>query len=218
MTLPSSGSIAMSQVNAELSFSPTATISFNDSSVRTLTGTSPGTSLVLPTGFYGKSSSVTYTTLWYSEGGPSPSPEGLQPDTYLWEQWTSPSNSYYYAAALAKGIGPAAGGHQYWKGIDFAFELSADSSPYNGWYYIYNVNMIFVGNQPSTIFSSVSFPSPGGWGGGTFPSASTSRYYDSYYSTTSFSWSVPMAAYTGTYYLTQPSMKYQIATKSFVVA
>jgi len=218
MTLPSSGSIAMSQVNAELSFSPTATISFNDSSVRTLTGTSPGTSLVLPTGFYGKSSSVTYTTLWYTEGGPSSSPEGLQPSQYLWDQWTSPSGYHYYALALAEGTGPSAGGHQYWKGIDFAFQLSATPDQYTGANYIYNVNMIFVGNQPSTIFSSVSFPSPGGWGGGTFPSASASRYYDSVYSETAFAWSTPLAAYTGSYYLTTPTPAYTLVTKSFVVA
>jgi hypothetical protein len=59
MTLPSSGSIAMSQVNTELGLSSTAQISFNDTTVRTLTGTSAGTALILPTNFYGKTHRIT---------------------------------------------------------------------------------------------------------------------------------------------------------------
>lgn len=42
MALPSSGSISLSQVNVELDLSPTATISFNDSAVRSLFGVSSG--------------------------------------------------------------------------------------------------------------------------------------------------------------------------------
>lgn len=65
MTLNSSGaislggSIAGQSVNLELGVSATATITMNQTSVRTLTGTTAGTALVIPTNFYGKSSSVT---------------------------------------------------------------------------------------------------------------------------------------------------------------
>lgn len=64
MTLNSSGPISLGgstagqSVNLELGLSATAQISFNDAAVRTLTGTSSGTSLVMPTNFYGKSSTV----------------------------------------------------------------------------------------------------------------------------------------------------------------
>lgn len=61
MTLNSSGPISLGgstsgqSVNLELNKSATAQISFNDAAVRTLTGTSAGTALVMPTNFYGKS-------------------------------------------------------------------------------------------------------------------------------------------------------------------
>jgi len=63
MTLPSSGSISLSQVNTELGLSSTAQISFNDAAVRTLTGTTTNSTLTLPTNFYGKSNrvSISYT-------------------------------------------------------------------------------------------------------------------------------------------------------------
>lgn len=64
MTLNSSGPISLGgstagqSVNLELGQSATAQISFNDANVRTLTGTSSGSTLVMPTNFYGKSSVV----------------------------------------------------------------------------------------------------------------------------------------------------------------
>lgn len=64
MTLNSSGPISLGgstagqSVNLELGQSATAQISFNDAAVRTLTGTTSGTALVMPTNFYGKSSVV----------------------------------------------------------------------------------------------------------------------------------------------------------------
>lgn len=62
MTLNSSGPISLGgsttgqSVNLELGQPATAQISFNDAAVRTLTGTSANTALVMPTNFYGKSS------------------------------------------------------------------------------------------------------------------------------------------------------------------
>ena len=48
------GSTSGQSVNLELGKSATAQISFNDADVRTLTGTSSGTALIMPTNFYGK--------------------------------------------------------------------------------------------------------------------------------------------------------------------
>lgn len=61
MTLPSSGAISLSQVNTELGYSSTATISLNDSAVRSLAGVSSGT--ISMSNLYGKSSrvSISYT-------------------------------------------------------------------------------------------------------------------------------------------------------------
>lgn len=67
MTLNASGPISLGgsttgqSVNLELGQSATAQISFNDAAVRTLTGTSTNTALVMPTNFYGKSKKFTYT-------------------------------------------------------------------------------------------------------------------------------------------------------------
>ena len=61
MALNSSGQLSLGgattgqSVDLELGQGSTTTISFNDTNVRTLTGTSAGTALTLPTGFYGKS-------------------------------------------------------------------------------------------------------------------------------------------------------------------
>lgn len=60
MTLNASGPISLGgsttgqSVNIELGQSATAQISFNDTNVRTLTGTTAGTALVMPTNFWGK--------------------------------------------------------------------------------------------------------------------------------------------------------------------
>jgi SPRY domain len=75
MTLNSSGPISLGgatagqSVNLELGYSATAQISFNDAAVRTLTGTTAGTALVMPTNFYGKSSGFTLTYLVVGGGG-----------------------------------------------------------------------------------------------------------------------------------------------------
>lgn len=57
MTLPSSGTISMSQVDVELGYSSSATISLNDTAVRTLFGKSSGT--ISMSDGYGKSSGFT---------------------------------------------------------------------------------------------------------------------------------------------------------------
>lgn len=67
MTLAASGAISLGgstatrSVNLELNLSATAQISFNDAAVRTLTGTSANTALIMPTNFYGKSLGATVT-------------------------------------------------------------------------------------------------------------------------------------------------------------
>lgn len=74
MTLNASGPISLGgstagqSVNLELGVSATTTRSFNDAAVRTLTGTTAGTALVMPTGFYGKSN-FTPTTVVVGGGG-----------------------------------------------------------------------------------------------------------------------------------------------------
>lgn len=69
MPLPSSGSISMSQVNTELQLSSTAQISFNDALVRSLTGTSSGSQITLPTNFYNTSYSPTSVEFLVVAGG-----------------------------------------------------------------------------------------------------------------------------------------------------
>jgi hypothetical protein len=66
MTLNASGPISLGgstagqSVNLELGAASNATISFNDAAVRTLTGTTAGTQLTMPGGFYGKSIAFTF--------------------------------------------------------------------------------------------------------------------------------------------------------------
>jgi hypothetical protein len=55
------GSTVGQSVNLELGQSATTTISFNDANVRTLTGTTAGTSLSMPGGFWGKSTGASFT-------------------------------------------------------------------------------------------------------------------------------------------------------------
>ena len=55
------GSTTGQSVNLELGQSTTATISFNDANVRTLTGTSSGSTLSMPGGFWGKGAEISLT-------------------------------------------------------------------------------------------------------------------------------------------------------------
>ena len=65
MTIVASGTITMGNLNTEMGYSATATISLNDAAMRTLSGTGSGTAVSLST-FYGKSNrksiSVTIAT------------------------------------------------------------------------------------------------------------------------------------------------------------
>ena len=63
------GSTTGQSVNLELGQSATATISFNDANVRTLTGTSASTSLSMPAGFWGKSSATPISSYIYDSTG-----------------------------------------------------------------------------------------------------------------------------------------------------
>jgi hypothetical protein len=56
-------------VNLQIGANATATISFNDAAVRTLTGTTAGTALVMPTNFYGKFAPFTMEYLVVAGGG-----------------------------------------------------------------------------------------------------------------------------------------------------
>lgn len=62
------GSTSGQSVNLELGQSATAQISFNDANVRTLTATSAGTALIMPTNFWGKGGGFTPVTRTYTSG------------------------------------------------------------------------------------------------------------------------------------------------------
>lgn len=63
------GSTTGQSVNLELGQSATAQISFNDANVRTLTGTTAGTALIMPTNFYGKGGFTPVTNTYTSGTG-----------------------------------------------------------------------------------------------------------------------------------------------------
>lgn len=124
------GSTAGQSVNLELSQSATAQISFNDTNVRTLTGTTAGTALVMPTNFYGKSNfsvsggstsvsgsstrsgagSKSVTTSSASAGTPV---GGTSPYSYLWQYvsgdtftpTTSTSSSTTFSVLITVALG-----------------------------------------------------------------------------------------------------------------
>ena len=133
MTLNSSGPISLGgstagqSVNLELGQSATAQISFNDANVRTLTGTSSGSALVMPTNFYGKSSvvisisdqtiygsdfSAAYAYYFLTAGGQveqSTQAGGINPTNL--QQWCTPTSaSSDYEALVTIVSGTLSGG------------------------------------------------------------------------------------------------------------
>jgi hypothetical protein len=92
MTLNASGPISLGgstvgeSVNLELGQSATATISFNDAAVRTLTGTTAGSTLSMPGGFWGKSTAP-YRFTFFNTSATTISPNNMFVDssgnTYL---------------------------------------------------------------------------------------------------------------------------------------
>lgn len=67
MTLQSSGAISLSQVNTELGFSSTATISLGDTAVRNLAGVSTGA--IAMSSLYGKTGGVTFSPVGSTNAG-----------------------------------------------------------------------------------------------------------------------------------------------------
>jgi len=87
MALPNNTTISLSDVNSELGYSSTATISLNDAAVRTLAGVSSGA--ISMSNLWGKSNAQTYTFTGYGE-----------------ESWTIPSGKTSFIAKL---YGPGGG-------------------------------------------------------------------------------------------------------------
>lgn len=78
------GSTTGQSVNLQLGQSATAQISFNDTAVRTLTGTSAGTALVMPTNFYGKGGFSAFNE-YVTGSGTKVAPSGAKNVTiYMW--------------------------------------------------------------------------------------------------------------------------------------
>ncbi|CAB5219459.1 hypothetical protein UFOVP229_75 [uncultured Caudovirales phage] len=100
------GSTTGQSVNLELGQSATATISFNDANVRTLTGTTAGASLSMPGGFWGKSNTTGFSNFLYGSNGLAydPYPTAGQP-------LVTPANQLYvfsriyYNGGTPQGIG-----------------------------------------------------------------------------------------------------------------
>jgi chitodextrinase len=116
--LPSSGAISLSDIRTELAAS--GTISLNDTAVRTLSGkTTPGSSEIMPTDFYGKSNA------------PPPSP------TYSFQSYSSTINegsqgAYYIATTLVP-----TGTTLYWT-INHITTSDADFTASNGSFSVNN--------------------------------------------------------------------------------
>jgi hypothetical protein len=128
MTLNASGPISLGgstsgqSVNLEIGAAATAQVSFNDANVRTLTGTSAGTQLSMPTDFWGKSFGATVnfvdTTVYAFNTGANATagyrinPSGLDYQSLnggaysslnQWVTPTSASNNYEVFATVSSG-------------------------------------------------------------------------------------------------------------------
>ena len=89
MALPNNTTISLSQVNSELGYGSTATISLNDAAVRTLAGVGGSGTSISMSNLWGKSNAQTYTFTGYGE-----------------ESWTIPSGKTSFIAKL---YGPGGG-------------------------------------------------------------------------------------------------------------
>jgi hypothetical protein len=133
MTLPASGALSLSQVLTELGLPAGTQINFNDSRIRTLTGTAAGTALRFPTDFYGKSfggstySNRSFSRLGYDEIG------------YYWVSPTSPRDTY--------------------RGYSLLIEMDISGSSISG--NIDRVYLSLEGSLSQNFFSSLTLPSVG---------------------------------------------------------
>jgi len=119
MTLPASGPISFSDVNVELAYSATATISLNDTAVRTLFGVASG-QISMSDG-YGKSNN-TYWILYRGIYNPTGNNYADPDSEYLVNPTTG--NSYHFYKQLVSGSYRTAG-----------WILNSDGTPATGAYY-----------------------------------------------------------------------------------
>lgn len=146
------GSTAGQSVNLELGQSATAQISFNDADVRSLTGTSSGTALIMPTNFYGKSAGLESHTVVTGTVG-SALNENLErgyslPDGY---GSISPTTSAIYSSATVRKVAYVQNGPPY----AYVLQIGATVSN-SGW-----TTMTIAGTKALTR-TSATFSTAGG--------------------------------------------------------
>lgn len=130
----------MSQVNTELGYSSTATISLNDSAVRTLAGVSSGA--ISMSNLQGKSNT---TTLY---AGSLSSDSGIAVLSTSWStQTVSRGNPLYFTVSYSQDSGQE---ESFWTDVYYRFWAGSSgdfSSNYGGW----TVGSVMYGSSSTTI-------------------------------------------------------------------